>query len=128
MALHANDLLEPKGELNHSALWPKKSLSAVSGDLEEYLTEGYAKAADVADEELDEAARQWAYYRAYLNVDQRLNSRPASVQLADEGGASYLGAQLTYWGEKAAQALEKFEALTPEVEDEQTYPVITSLR
>lgn len=131
MPLTATDLLEPKGALDRLVMWPKVPQSTVAGNLGQYLDDGYARATALAVDaaELDEAARQWAYHRAYANVAQRLNARPASVNIGQQGSANYLTAQIAHWTTLAQQALSAFEALTPVVEDEgDSYAVITSLR
>lgn len=126
--LTANALLTPKGRLNAQALWPSAGLDEVQGFIAEYLAEGYVKAAGVS--EPDEAARQWAYYRAWDEAYQRMLLLPSTVSTSDEGSSSYLLTQMEHVGELAAEALAAFNAIlvTAEVEGVDTFGVITSYR
>lgn len=109
--LSATDLLEPKGELNAPALWPRKDINVVSANLSEYLNEGYGKAAALSEADQHEAARQWAYYRAYKDVYKRLLAMPSTVQTSDQGSSSYLLTQMEHVGELADAALAAHQAL-----------------
>src|SRR4051812_21423845 len=109
--LHASDLLEPKGELD-PGLWPGIDLSVVSANIEEYLTEGYGRAAPIADAgDKDEAAKQWSYYRAFGQAYRRLVRNPSTVSLNDEGSASTLLTQIEHVGELSDKALAAFNDL-----------------
>lgn len=120
MAYHAADTLIPKGRLNPAALWPGVDGNVVRENLEQYLAEGYSKTAD------DEAARTWAYYRAYQEVYERLLLTPSTVSINDEGSASYLLTQMEHVGQLADAALAEFEGLAAETGSD--FGVITSLR
>lgn len=127
MALHAVDLLTPRGRLNGAALWPGVVTDVVEESLEAFLDEGYGLAVGVSDP--DEAARLWAYYRAWDETHQRLLAMPSSVQTSDQGSASYLQVQITEFGRLAAGAKVEFDALVAEAAGTVTeWPVITSLR
>lgn len=107
MPLRAQDLLDPDGELVAADLWPDDDESTVEDRLDAYLADGYVKAGAVG----DEAARQWAYHRAYKGVYTRLLAQPSSVSLSDEGSASYTQTQIAAVGALADQALATFEGL-----------------
>lgn len=132
MALHASDLLTPKGRLNAAALWPAEELDAVTEKLEEYLAEGYTKAEVLALSvgDRDEPARLWANYRAYQEVYERLLLLPSTVSTSDEGSSSYLLTQMEHVGELAEAELTAYRdevgALT--TDEAATYGVIRSLR
>src|SRR5215208_1439014 len=98
--LPPSELLSPKGRLNAGALWPGVDLNEVVGFVGEYLTEGYVKASEISDADaMDEAARQWAYYRAYQEVYERLLLLPSTVSSSEEGSSSYLLTQMEHVGE-----------------------------
>jgi hypothetical protein len=112
MPLHASNLLEPKGELEAPVLWPGVELTVVVSGLDEYLAEGYIKAAAIDDaDNKDEAARQWAYHRAYRQKWKALLGLPSSVTSSDEGSSSYTQAQIDEWSRLASESLAHFNAL-----------------
>lgn len=128
--LHASDLLTPKGRLNAAALWPGVDVNVASSTIEEYLGEGYTKASAITDSAtLAEAARQWAYYRAWIQKYDDLCSLPADVSSSEEGSAAYSAEQIQSWKDRADSALTVFESLVEEAEGVETgYAVIRSLR
>lgn len=130
MAITAAACLTPSGRLNGAALWPKGGKlnplgydeAVVNATLVGYIAEGYAKTA------LDAAVLQWVYYRAYQEAYERLLLMPASVTVSDQGGSSYMQAQIDAVGRLASDALAAFEALVPTAIPDEGYDVITSLR
>jgi hypothetical protein len=119
--LVAADLLAPKGLVEGSSFFPGLSATDLSARLSEYLKQAYAKAgADgVAAENLDEAARQYAYYRVAKAVHLRLVSNPSSVSTSDAGGsvsASFTQQQIQTFADMANDALLAYQALLPVVE------------
>jgi hypothetical protein len=122
--LHASDILIPKGRLNPAALWPGQSLNDVSATVEEYLADGYIRTAD------DEAARWWAYYRAWDEKWQTLSAMPSSVSVSDEGSSGYTQGQIDSWHELAKEAKAEFDVLVAAAAGEEagSYSVITSYR
>jgi hypothetical protein len=115
-------LLEPNGELEAAWLWPNAEDEDVADRLRQYLTEGYAKAAAVEDEDsLDEAARQWAYHRAFKGVYQRLLALPSTAE-DDQGSQSFLLTQIEHVGELADAALAAFEDLVAAAGTTETVP------
>jgi hypothetical protein len=113
--LHASDLLYPKGELEAAVLWPGVDPTVVVGNLEEHLTEGYAKAAAITDAATkDQAARQWAYAKAYGGVYRRILALPSTVSTSDEGSSSYLLTQMEHIGELAEAAMAEFDRILAE--------------
>ncbi len=116
--LVAADLLAPKGLVEGSSFFPGLSATDLSARLSEYLKQAYAKATadNVAEANLDEAARQYAYHRVAKAVHLRLLSNPSSVSTSDAGGsvsASFTAQQIAHFGEMAADALLAYEALLP---------------
>lgn len=110
--LPPSELLSPKGRLNAAALWPGKDVDEVSEIVGEYLSEGDGKAAVIADtDDRDEAARQWAYYRAWQQKYDDLSSLPSNVSSSEEGSAAYSQEQIDSWKVRADAALVEFEAL-----------------
>lgn len=132
MALHAVDLLTPRGRLNGAALWPGVDPNDIAQYIETYLTEGYAKAevAALDAEDRDEPAKLWAYHRGYEAAYERLLLMPSTVATSDQGSASYLLTQMEHVGELASQALKDFTALVAALalEEAATYGVIRSYR
>lgn len=126
--LSAEDLLEPKGAVNPSALFPGESATKVEARLEAYLADGYSQASDLAaGSEQDEAARQWAYYRARDARYQVMVAKASTVDVAGEGSKSYLVTQITLMGELRDQALAAFKAiLDAAVEVEPEVPAMRS--
>lgn len=114
MTIHASDLLTPKGRLKAKVLWPGVDLSEVSENLEEFLTEGYAKAGTSAKK--DDAAKWWAYYRAWDEKYQTLSASPATASIGDEGSRGYTQSQIDSWRIRADEALTEFNSLVPAVE------------
>jgi hypothetical protein len=133
VAVTAASLLSPTGRLDRKVLWPGVSASKVNEYLAAYITDGETEAEAITDETAqDRAVKQWAYYRAFDEVYQRLVSQPASVADADEGSQSYLVTQMQLMKERRDEALAAFEAIleeeTGEDPAEDSYTVITSLR
>jgi hypothetical protein len=123
VALHASDLLTPKGRINAVALWPGVDPDEAAEYVEEYLAQGYAQAPSN-----DEAARQWAYYRAWDEKYQILSAMPASVSTSDEGSSGYTQSQIDSWRTLSLEALAVYEEEASSGTDAGAYGVITSLR
>lgn len=124
MALAAADLLEPSGEIA-AALFPDDTAPPATGAgsllarLTAYLedaTRVIAAGTVVSGGDEDEAARQWAYYRAWRAVHTAMSATAATVTA---GGAtpvtrSFLGTQIQNFQTKADGALAAFRALVPD--------------
>lgn len=111
MPLTVENLVTPKGRLNGPALWPGTPVEEVAETVAAFLEEGYAKAAAIVDEaQMDEAARQWAYHRAYQEAYERLLLLPSTVS-TDEGSASSLLTQIEHVGGLAEKALGEFNRI-----------------
>lgn len=128
--LQVIDYLHPKGALKVEVLWPRLDGETVSEQraraedvVAEYRADAYGQTSS------DDASRHWVNYRAWSEKADDLNAMPASVTASDEGGSSYLQSQISYWTQRAAEALAAFEELVS-VEAGETggYAVITSLR
>lgn len=115
MPLAAADLLQPDGRVA-SSFFPDDDATALADRLDTYLTAAYADPRVVAlttDAEQDAAARQWAYYRAFEAVADRVFGEAASIELSDQGARQRLISQMEYWKGERDAALNTFDALAP---------------
>src|SRR4026209_2151134 len=114
MALDHSDLLQPTGEL-WLQLWPGLSSVEVEDQLDEYLSVGSVRAADLlvpsADQELYQ--KGWAYYSAYRGVYVRMITTPAKVAIEGQGDRTYDPKQADKILALANGWLATIEALVP---------------
>ena len=124
--LTATQVTTPVGRIDLATIWPGTDADTARGYVGEYLAQGYSQAGATA----DDAATQWAYYRAFDGLYLRLSARPATAEAKDEGSRTYTQAQIDAWGVLAAEALDAYNDLVAESEgeDANAYGVITSLR
>jgi len=119
-------LLQPVGELEtqlfphlDAALSPPPPVT-LEERLEQYLDEGYTRAADFSldDEDHDTYARAWAYYRAYFAVYQRMIATAAEARIDGQGSRRYDPKQALAFLELANAKKGEADALVPVDEDE----------
>lgn len=123
MALEADALLSPTGRLQAAVLWPGVTTATVTAKLEAFLLEAVGLTDDA------DAQREWAYYRAFDEVYQRMLLMPSSVTFADEGSGSYAVEQMRLVKELRDQALAAYEELIVVGAGGSTgYTVLTSFR
>lgn len=117
MPIAAADLLEPTGEVAPElfpgdAPPPAAGAGTLLGRLATYLADGYARAAAVADAtQKDEAARQWAYRRAFRAKYQEMNRKASTVDVKDEASRSFLVTQIQNFKALADEAEETYAAI-----------------
>lgn len=116
MPLAAADLLQPTGRVA-SSFFPDEDAVALALRLDAYLAEAYAdpRVTALESEDQDAPARQWAYYRAFEAVGDRLNLEAATVSLDDQGARTRLSDQIKYWERQRDAALASFLSLAPEL-------------
>lgn len=103
MPLTPTDLLEPIGDLSPE-LFPGKDAAAIDTQLQAYLTDGYGRVpATITGTSADNAAKAWAYTRAYQNVLIRLSRTPATANLTNEGSYTILGEQIRTFAKLATK-------------------------
>jgi hypothetical protein len=113
--LTAPDLLTPRGRLNAASLYPNTDGAALAAHLGEYLAQGYAALAaagvdvDTAPDAGD-AARAYAYWRAYGEVYEAMVARPSSFSLNNEGSGSWLLTQMDYMRTLRDEARADYDA------------------
>lgn len=113
--LSPGDLRSPTGDLGDS-LFPGESSGQLDTRLQGYITEGYAKAAAAGltvQEDQDEAAKAWSYYRAYQAVYVRMLNNPSTVIMEKQGQNSTLWSQIEAMGKLADAALANYRELLP---------------
>lgn len=117
------DLKSPAGKIDDS-MFPGEATATLDVRLQTYITEGVAEVgSELAGAELDAAVTLWAYYRAFEAVHLRMISTPASVNIAEEGSASFTGAQITSFLTMATEFRERFFAmLEPDAAVAQSIP------
>lgn len=99
MTLVAADVLAPAGEIDGALFYPALSSGDLTTRLTAYLTQGYARATELAVDSTvqDWYARVYVYYRGWSDVVNRLTLTPASTSLAGEVSASFLQTQINQW-------------------------------
>jgi hypothetical protein len=96
--LKGADLIAPTGKVEGSSMFPDDSSTALVTRMQAYLDEGYRRAQSVDDvSDKDDAARHWAYHRAFEAVFLRLASSPSSVTVQGDGSASYTASQIDHF-------------------------------
>lgn len=116
MPLTAANVIEPAGRIAPDLLGDTTITTTWVGA---YLTQGYAladaAAVPPAGTERDDAARQYAYHRAWLAKYDQENDKAASVHVAGAGDVSRskLAAQIAAWKALADEALDAFVAIVP---------------
>jgi hypothetical protein len=108
--LLARDLLEPKGEIALN-LFPAETADQIEARASVWLAEGFVRSSALSGAARDDAARQWAYYRAWNAVYTRLISLPSSVTVPAGGGHGYSAQQLLEAKERRDLALELHKEL-----------------
>jgi hypothetical protein len=106
MTATALDLLQPTGRLVAS-YFPDDDTQTLTDRLTTYLTEGYGD-----DPTNDAAAIQWAYFRAYSAIAERIALSPASAALPGVGSVGFNSSQPKFFADLAAQARAAYDALT----------------
>jgi len=110
--ISADSLLEPEGRLDRRTLWPRLSESKVLDKLDAYIADGYRRGADLATAaERDAYATEWAYWRAFDNVHQRVLVNPSTIGLGGQGNAAWLLTQIQDIERQALRAFEAAEAI-----------------
>jgi hypothetical protein len=111
VTLHTSAVLKD-GDLKLADIWPDTDYDEAAGYIEEFLQQGYDRAAGVTVEaDQDEAAKQWARHRAFQAAYTRLLLNPSTVEPKDEGSSSFLLTQIEHVGELAADALAAHQAI-----------------
>lgn len=110
MAVTPAALISPTGELDPAILFPGESTSVFTARLTAYLAQGATEAAGLSGAALDAAVTNWAYYRAYDAVAQRLAAEPVSQSLSDQGSVTYGGNQARTFRALADAKLAAFTA------------------
>lgn len=103
----ADDLQQPKGDIDPGVWFPGKTLEDVATLLEAYIADGVTKIPDtlVGDAETDAALRSYAMGRAARNVFMRLSATPAAFKLDNEGSQTIISEQIKAFRQMA----EKYE-------------------
>lgn len=114
MSLEPTQLIAPEGEIE-PAMFPTDTAEQLAHRVQAYITAGTEKAsADGVDAgDLDDAARAWAYYRAFRAVFVRLSATPSSITLNDQGGTARLLTQIVHFDKLAADYLTEYTGLVP---------------
>jgi hypothetical protein len=108
----SDSLLEPDGRFDRRVLWPRLSETKVLDKIDAYLAEGYRRGADLATAaERDAYATEWAYWRGFDNVHQRVLVNPSTIGLGGQGNASWLLTQIQDIERQAIRARDAAEAI-----------------
>jgi len=112
MAISSADLIAPVG-LVEASLFPGEASNVMAERLDGYLDEGYtrATAAEADEANHDEAAKQWAYHRAFLQVYLRLSANPSQVDVDGKGSHQYLISQINNFKNLSDDALRAHQGL-----------------
>jgi len=91
------DLIAPKGEIEKS-LFPGEDAAQLGLRLQGYLDDAYAKLDSLTtlpdSVDVDEAARSYAYYRAYNAVFLNMSRQAATASIEGEASRSFLASQI----------------------------------
>lgn len=113
MPLTALNLIAPEGEIER-ALFPSEDAAALEMRLQTYLTTAYTMLASLSlptGVDLDEAARVYAYFRAYQAVHLIMSRTAATASIDGEASRSFLVSQI-----EAFETLrDKYEQLWQDV-------------
>lgn len=105
MAITGAALIAPEGEVELS-LFPGNSSTQLQARFDVYITEGYTKAPGN-----DDAARAWAYHRAYFAVYLRMSSQPINSELVDQASAVFDKDQARRFYDLSMAKEEEFNAI-----------------
>lgn len=111
MSIAASDLVEPVGRLEPAWFVGEGDDHAFMQRLDGYVTDAETRAAALSHlggPEQDEAAKAWAYYRAFSYLHLSLQRVPASMGVTAEGNRQYLKSQLQAWQQEADNALAEW--------------------
>lgn len=135
MAVIPDTLIQPKGRIEPAwfALGEqgRRDTQQLERDalerLEAYVLEGEGKAAafDHLDQNgQDDAARAWAYYRAFEFLHIQWAGIPAQMNVNLEGGRSYLAQQVNRFAKQEAKWKAEFDQLSiaPAILETETPP------
>lgn len=114
------DIQDPDGWLVQSQHFPKDSTVQFQARLDKYLAQAYADVRVVAlptEEEQNNAARAFAYYRAADAIIKRMTAIEWSAQKQGEGGKSQSKEQLDEWIKARDQYLAEFDAAVADPEE-----------
>lgn len=127
--LEPAQLIAPEGEIE-PAMFPGDKAEALESRVQAYLTHGYEKAtaAEVLDADRDDAARAWAYHRAFRSVFVRLSASPASVSLDAQCSTSRTAQQIAEFGRLAAQYEAEYLGLVPVAQTPKPAPTSGAVR
>jgi hypothetical protein len=112
--LTAEDILDPKGKVLPS-MFPTDDQAQLETRLTGWLADAYAKSevSDLADEEeRNEAAESWVYFRTYDSITNRMMNTPIRVDLRDQGAREYHSSQLAHFSKLRDEAFANFSRLT----------------
>jgi hypothetical protein len=102
-------VIAPQGEVEHEVMFPGDSPEDFAARIAGYVHDANKRAGDNAD-----AARAWAYHRAFSAVATRLMTMPTSATLAEGGSYSHMVTQLTIAQQRAQFWLDAFDtAMAP---------------
>lgn len=104
----AEDLQQPKGDVDPAVWFPGKTPEDVATLLDAYIADGVARLPDALTDDAAQSAAVTAYAmgRAARNVEMRLSAGPASFRLDSEGSQTIIGEQIKTWRQRA----ERYEA------------------
>lgn len=113
MTLTADDLLEPKGELDATVLFPDAAPVDVKARLTSYLDTAADElgSAGVDSARVDRGARVYAYHRAYQALFLRLSANPTTKSLTDQGSLTYSMQQLVTFDTLSKQYRAEYDAI-----------------
>ncbi len=119
------EFVYPLGKLRADQ-FPNDDLATV---VSAWLDEAGGKVVDIDATLVDEATRDWVYYRAFSSIADRLALEPDEVT-ADGMSRSISNERIQHFRNLAASHLEQFRAASPAVElpAHRTTGVITSVR
>lgn len=112
MAVTAADLIDPTGRILPS-LFPGDDSTALTARVNGYLDQALSQSgvSDLATAEQDAAVTQWAYWRAFDAVCNRLNADAARVDFDGQGGRQMLAEQFRHWAAQRDEARASYDAI-----------------
>lgn len=109
MAITADKVIAPIGEIDRLIMFPDEGTEAFGTRIVAYVDDANQRAPDN-----DEAALAWVYYRAFSAVATRMLTQPASAELAEGGSYNYMMTQLSHVQNRAEYWRQQFMAAANE--------------
>ena len=128
MAVDVTEFTAAGGLFNTKALWPRVTPTQVTAKFTAWLADAETQVSGLAADLKDSATRAWVKYRAWDDVYQIRLGNPSSIAVEGRGSSGFTQGQIDAALAERDAALAAFEAITPIVEGQGAYGVITSLR